>query len=376
MSQKRKSGLQRGLSEIVERQTAPREDKSKLSRDLVGKFADARDTLPAPATPATQGTNSTQRTQGTRGKLSAPKTVPFPGAAEQPVSPARDFMKVANSIGREVVPAGVFSGKGKQIYDYLYAKTRGSITPARSAQLTRREIMRGAHIGSDKTLRENLLRLRRVGLVTWDGNENIGAHAGNLYTVFLPEEVRTTSATQGTQGTEGSPGLFLPLVPTVESTLGTQGLSVEGSIGSGDPKTLFKTKEENTDDEPTAFAELRQAERELTGKNSSSGNWSELDKVLAAELRIAAGRTTVSSVPAFLAEHLRRRLWKLDKKQAQAEGRELPDQVAAAESSKPRPDCPDCGGSGWWYPDGPERGVMKCAHKNALQTREDVPLPV
>src|SRR3712207_2100871 len=30
-----------------------------------------------------------------------------------PVSPAKDFTKVANSIGREAVPAGLFTGKSK-----------------------------------------------------------------------------------------------------------------------------------------------------------------------------------------------------------------------------------------------------------------------
>ncbi|MDQ3918100.1 MAG: hypothetical protein M3348_06445, partial [Acidobacteriota bacterium] len=219
MSQKRKSGLQRGLSEIVARQTAPREDKSKLSRGLIDKFSESPAPEPATSTPATLRTQSTHGTQGTRGrqgKTLRQKPASLPEATVQSIAPARDFTRTANSIVREVVPAGVFTGKGKQIYDYLYSKTRGAITPTRSAQLTRRDIMKGAHVGSDKTLRENLLRLRRAGLVTWDGNENVGAHAGNLYTVYLPEEV--TLATQGTQGTQGSPGSFLPSVPTVVST--------------------------------------------------------------------------------------------------------------------------------------------------------------
>jgi hypothetical protein len=84
--------------------------------------------------------------------------------------------------------------------------------------------------------------------------------------------------------------------------------------------------------------------------------------VLVAELRIAAARTTVSSAPAFLAEHLRRRLWKIDKKQARAEGRELPDEVASPASHEDIAGCPDCKGSGWWYPEGQEKGVSKCKH--------------
>ncbi len=78
-------------------------------------------------------------------------------------------------------------------------------------------------------------------------------------------------------------------------------------------------------------------------------------------MRIAAGRTTISSVPAFMAEHLRRRLWKMDQKQAAREGKELPDQTASVVQANPV-DCSDCNGSGWWYPDGPEKGVAKCKH--------------
>ena len=40
MSQKNKRGLQRGLSEIIEKQTAPLPDKSKESSDLISRFRD------------------------------------------------------------------------------------------------------------------------------------------------------------------------------------------------------------------------------------------------------------------------------------------------------------------------------------------------
>src|SRR5947209_2108461 len=36
-----------------------------------------------------------------------------------PIAPERDFTKVANSIGRQAVPAGLFAGKSKQLYDCL-----------------------------------------------------------------------------------------------------------------------------------------------------------------------------------------------------------------------------------------------------------------
>jgi hypothetical protein len=118
------------------------------------------------------------------------------------------------------------------------------------------------------------------------------------------------------------------------------------------------------------FAVIKTTSKEITGKDLSlaeSDRWKELAEVLMAELKIAAARTTVSSVPAFMAEHLRRRLWKIDKKQAQAEGRELPDEITTKpQSSVETSSCPDCGGSGWWYPEGESKGVAKCKHEKLI----------
>jgi hypothetical protein len=128
-------------------------------------------------------------------------------------------------------------------------------------------------------------------------------------------------------------------------------------------------KEKSFDDDAALAgltATLRDAVRQVTGREVSTEDherWRELGEVLVTELKIAAARTTISSVPAFLAEHLRRRLWKIDKKQAQAEGKELPDASAVVRPNDQTDKCPDCGGTGWWYPEGPERGVAKCKHE-------------
>ena len=117
----------------------------------------------------------------------------------------------------------------------------------------------------------------------------------------------------------------LPWVPRVvrvaRVTLGSRDLVVDNTATYEPPKTLYKTNTENDDDAALAglLASFKKASKEITGRELSpaeSDRWRELADVLVAELKIAAGRTTVSSVPAFLAEHLRRRLWKLDKKQA------------------------------------------------------------
>lgn len=125
------------------------------------------------------------------------------------------------------------------------------------------------------------------------------------------------------------------------------------------------------DDEAFAgfLTEFKTVVKELTGKDpipAERERYRELAQVLLTELRIAAGRTTVSSVPSFLAEHLRRRLWKMDKRQAQAEGKELPDQPRMTNIIPKGQTCPDCNNTGWWYPNGIEKGVARCQHERLI----------
>jgi hypothetical protein len=90
----------------------------------------------------------------------------------------------------------------------------------------------------------------------------------------------------------------------------------------------------------------------------------ELAELLATELKIAAARTSnVSSIPAFLTEHLRRRLWKMDKKQVAEEGKLGAGPAEASIPAEQVRNCPDCGGSGLYYPGGYEKGVAKCRHE-------------
>jgi hypothetical protein len=345
-------------------------DDSVFNPFREAKEAERETTTPTEPSERTPPTPPTSRTPPTL------RTSPTPSTS---IAPARDFTRVANSIVREAVAGGYFNGKSKQLYDCLYTLTRGAVVPKRSISIPKPELMKRSGIGSERTLLKNVAHLKGIGLI--EVNYTDGKHGGNEYTVHLPEEIglraHPTPRTPPTPPTSDTPRhapTELPSLPPVESGVGGVGLEPLDSTTSAPYQTLIPDKE-RSDDEASP-RRLRAVERELTGKNSGdAAQWDELFDVLAAELRIAAGRTTVSSVPAFLAEHLRRRLWKLDKKQAQAEGRELPDQTAPAPSTRPRADCPDCGGSGWWYPDGTERGVMKCAHKNAPRMNQDVPPP-
>jgi hypothetical protein len=91
-----------------------------------------------------------------------------------------------------------------------------------------------------------------------------------------------------------------------------------------------------------------------------------LGELLITELRIAAGRTTVSNIPAFFTEHLRRRLWKKDKRQVEAESSSRSQGRPAAAIKGDISTCPDCFGTGMWYPEGYEKGVSRCQHKKLL----------
>jgi hypothetical protein len=312
-------------------------------------------TSPRDSTPSSPSTLSTG---------SSPSTGPTPSRGS--IAPDRDFTRVANSIVREAVPWGVFGGKSKQLYDFLYSQTRGAIVPKMSVIISKVKLMAGADIGSEVTLKKNLDRLKACGLV----NERViaGVHGGNEFTVFLPEE-----ATHARGGSPSSPSTLSTSssslykresLETVETSPSSAGLIIDNQRASEGPKTSFNTNTEGDDDEALAgfAAAMKKAAREVTGKEPSAAEmarWTELAEVLITELKIAAGRTTVSSVPAFLAEHLRRRLWKKEKRQIEAE---VAEQRTVNSPKLDASKCLDCFGTGMWYPQGYEKGVARCPH--------------
>jgi hypothetical protein len=239
-----------------------------------------------------------------------PTTTTTPTTPTTPIAPARDFTRVANSIVRKAVPDGYFAGKGKQLYDYLYSVTRGAIIPTRSVRMPMSHLMNRSGIGSDRTLRKNLARLVDVGLVSV--NEIGGTQGGNEFTVFLPEEL-TTPTTPTTPTTH--PLQKVGVVPVVESGRGGGGLNVANTATSVEPKTSFKTNTNDDDKGEAVLADLVsilcEASQKLTGGSLRAGEreqWAEVGRIIANELNEAAARASaVSSVPAFLAAHLRRK---------------------------------------------------------------------
>jgi hypothetical protein len=117
----------------------------------------------------------------------APSSPPVLKAA----APEKDFTRVANSIIREAVPEGLFIGKSKQIYDYLYSITRGAVNPVRSVRVTKADLMSNANIGAERTLRKNLAHLQSLGLIKI--TEFVGERQGNSFETLLPEEIPSES---------------------------------------------------------------------------------------------------------------------------------------------------------------------------------------
>jgi hypothetical protein len=240
-------------------------------------------------------------------------------------------------------------------------RTRGAVVPARTVQARHRELLAWSGVKDVKTIKTHLNKLRDLGLVTWATLK--GEHEGSFYEVFLPEEANLDLAQSQPNPSPGQKTDLDLAQKTVWA--GLPNLHDSKELNTPD-KTSFKTNTERDDDE--AFAEfiaaVKKASKEITGREPSqaeAARWGELADVLVTELKIAAGRTTVSSIPAFLAEHLRRRLWKKEKRQLDDErSKEQSATATKVDASK----CPDCFGTGMWYPEGFEKGVARCEHKS------------
>ncbi len=359
--------------------TDPKE-KSKLGvptrtpqkKTSSGMFDNLRP-LPHPIEEILGFTNSTQPDPAQPNTSQPDPAQPDPTHPKSPVTqvgaaPTRDFNKRANSIDRDAMPKGHFPGTSYKLYNALYQRTRGAIVPVRTIQATKRELMEWSNIRSKNTIAINLQILLANGWIS--RNLEIGDHGGSVYEIYTPEEVFNPSHPIPSQDvpTQPNPTQKLGLDPTQQ--LGWVGLGkvVENKDTSANPKTSFKTNTESDDDEAfaTFVATMKKVVKEITGRELSpteSSRWGEVADVLATELKIAAGRTTVSSVPAFLAEHLRRRLWKKEKRQLDDESRELTINPAKKVNAT---ECPDCFGTGMWYPEGFEKGVARCQHEKLM----------
>jgi hypothetical protein len=246
------------------------------------------------------------------------------------ISPVRDFQKVPNSVTREIMPSGLFKGKSKQVYDYLYSVTRGSINPTRTTRKSRKEIQRGSGIGSMVTVDAALMHLESIELIRI--RSAVGSLIGNEYEILTPEEtaleneITYTSISSTSPSIPSTPSTTSPIqilddldVPFSSITSTTE--NVDNKTVYTPPKTSFKTNIKNDDENAIAnpafsimIDKFQTAVKKITGKNTSkheAEKWGNLAELLILQLEISASRTTeISSVPAFLTEVLRRKILK------------------------------------------------------------------
>ena len=252
-------------------------------------------------------------------------------------APARDFNRRANSIEREALPQGLFPGSSKKIYDALYLRTRGANPPRPRVRASRRDFLDWTDIRNIKTVDGHLRYLMGVGLIVrhWE----LGSTEGSQYEVRLPEELPPLPTTPHQSPTDTTTHFSGSGNPQFSGS-GGEGQPVGSSTTSGGDKTSsFKTNTERADDEAfaTLVEKLKTASREVSGREPSKADaerWAEVAELLVTELKVAASRTTVTSAPAFLAEHLRRRLRKTDARQIEREVGEANSKQSAS-ATKP-----------------------------------------
>lgn len=275
----------------------------------------------APDTPAISPTLPSQTRQTTQARQTSMSSQTRQTSQSKEIAPSKNYHKVSNSITRQAIPGGLFQGKSKQLYDVLYALTRGAITPKREIRISKSKLMKQSGIGSRITFDACVERLEAVGLL--EITVYAGEHEGNSFKIYLPEELsslpsqssQSSNTSQTSQSTHTSPTQKLVRLEGLETSQTSQSTNELNTTSYENPKTFFKTDDKTGDDE-FALAGLtevfEQVSRKYTGKNLSLNDrekWRELAELLCTELDIAAARTSsISNVPAFLTAHLRRRL--------------------------------------------------------------------
>jgi hypothetical protein len=277
----------------------------------------------------------------------------------------------------------------QRVYSVMYRETvsRG----VRERHFGPKELCERTGIRSDRTIRtalDGLIEKQSIEIVSHSN----GSPLGPRYRVFEPKEIIGRRKSVGIVIDSQSKKITTPVATGVTGvatgvatgdknyrgtgveTTGVTGVEIAGvynkyinTIGRGGESAAGSSSNLTCgDDEAYALllSRLQQAVRDVTGRESTSTDaerWGEFADLLITELKIAAGRTgSVSSVPAFLTEHLRRRLWKKEKRQ-------LEEEVAEHKASDPAikvdaSQCPDCFGTGMYYPEGFDKGVARCLH--------------
>jgi hypothetical protein len=169
MSQKRKSGLQRGLSEIVARQTAPTEEKVRQSASLISRFAEPRP-VPSPGIPSQSIPRDGISARATShvdkpGVEETPQPRPSPKLAEI-VREERGYYPTFNDISDRLVPELKLDAYEQVIVYRMYRLSRG--WQKDTCVVGHTKLANGTNL-SRSTVQKTVARLIERGLI-----ENLG----------------------------------------------------------------------------------------------------------------------------------------------------------------------------------------------------------
>lgn len=184
MSQKRKSGLQRGLSEIVARQTAPTVEKVRQSADLISRFAEPKavpsDGIPRESIPL-QGIPRDGIPRHDTPPAARPKVEKLGGADAQP---SRTSMKLAEIVREERGYYPTFNDISDRLVPELKLDAYEQVVVYRMYRLSRGWQKDTCVIGHTKlanstnlsrsTVQKTVARLIERGLI-----ENLGDHGND-----------------------------------------------------------------------------------------------------------------------------------------------------------------------------------------------------
>ena len=305
----------------------------ELSKAVETTKGDARpnlDGIPIKTTPPNSG--GTPNSDGTPTPIGIPvKNHVSRKPKSHSVSPERDYTKTPNSVTRIVLAQGLFKGKSKQIYDYLWSISRGAINPDRIARKTKKEIMQGTGIGSKNTVASGINHLQSIQLIKV--LTTTGSNEGNEYEVFTPDELGYTTP-------EGLPNLTgIPIetgLPTengapmfdwatrVAQKVGVPGLPKSGSPSMGQlqenkatypvSKTYLKTLKQIDDETAVirALEKLDEAARTATGSGLTKKDLEAFESIISLLIDITTVAVTktdsVTSYLKFAEANLKKRL--------------------------------------------------------------------
>lgn len=262
-----------------------------------------------------------------------PVTTPVADQSREPARQSPQYLDATHASSEQL------------IYSVMYRETITRGLTERN--FGPKELCAKTGIRSDRTIRtavDGLIAKLSVEIVSYQTGNPLGPR----YRVFEPKEIVARRRRVGIEIDPQSKKIITPVVTPVATPATTGGENYRGAgadstgvtgadfAGASIKCNKSDSTENSLKNDDEAFAgllrRLREASREVTGKETSpaeAARWNDVAELLATELRLAASRTTVSSAPAFLAEHLRRRLRKADARQIEREVNEAAAGVSA-----------------------------------------------